>query len=695
MVLFRYSPIQLNSYTYAALLLSERIVYSVQCNRVLTKKIHLNINAKDPVMKKLILILIAGICLTTIGVALYLLSNAQQLAEKYKPELERSASNALGAQVTLGTVSANIFPNVYIAFDTVEIARSKSDAEKLSLQQIVLDIEPLALLRGALVINEFSITKPHITVVKENGKTWIQGLPAEKKAAQIKNNTTSDEPAAKNKKSASKVPAALSFALNAIAIKDGQITIDDRDQKRLYAIKDLNLLSAVTLTDGEIHLPESTLKLNALHAIPVVISANNIRYNTETKLLTVPDNSIRISNNTINQNASVHTETLKGTVHIQASEFDPADLLAALASTIPNLNQFKMSGTFSQNIDITLESATDFALKGTTSLSQIGVTKDAFNISALTGVIGVSATKNKNGISTETKTKGLELAFNKSPLTMDFTALSTPTTVEVSKLNINGFDGTVSTTINVAITKDKHFSTGISARNINLGELIKAGLPGIPHSVHGTLVNLDLNVSGNNTRALKESLTGNGTLLIQDGRITGVNIARATLEALKLPFLENNIYEQVPEEFQTYFNEEDSEIKRLTSDWRIQNQALQLKSLELESSFYTLSGTGTISFEKYLDLKTQLTFSKEFSEKFVAKTKEAKYLQNTEGLIVIPLAISGSSPKIILTPDTEKLLTLQAGRALEDRAGKALDKVFGEKNAEKSNAIKNLLGLGK
>ena len=646
-------------------------------------------------MKKLILISVLVISLTAIGAAVYLLSNAQQLAEKYKPELERAASNALGAQVTLGTVSANIFPNVYIAFDTLDISRSKSDTEKLSLEQVVLDIEPLALLRGALVINEFSISKPHITLIKENGKTWVQGLPAAKEATQTKNNAKSDVPDKKNKNSASKVSAALSFALNAFAIKDGQITIDDRDQKRLYAIEDFNLQSAVTLSDGEIYLPESTLKLNALHAIPVVIKAKNIRYNTDTKLLTVPDNSIRISNNTIKQNATVHTDTLQGTVNIQASEFNPTDFLEGLASTIPSLNQFKISGTFSQNIDITLESASAFVLKGTTSLSQIGITKDTFDISAISGAIAVSATNNKNGLSTETSTIGLELAFNKSPLTLDFTVLSTPTTIEISSLNLNGFDGTLTSTIQAALTTDKPFTTGITARNINLGKLIATGLPAIPHTIHGTLGTLDVTLTGNNTKTLKESLAGNGTLLIQDGRITGVNIARATLEALKLPFLENNIYQQVPEEFQTYFNEEDSEIKQLTSDWTIQNQVLQLKSLELESSFYTLSGTGTITFEKYLDLKTQLTFSEDFSEKFVAKTKEAKYLQNTDGLIVIPLAISGTPPAIKLTPDTEKLLTLQAGRALEDRAGKALDKVFGEKNGEKSKAIKNLLGLGK
>ena len=247
------------------LLLNSSFVYS---NRQILKRAF---------MKKLLIIALI-LFLVLIGALFYLASNAQQLAEQYKPEIEKTASKALDATVSLGELSVSIFPTIKVGVAALSVKRD-GNAKGLTLNNITLDVDTFALLGGTFVIDEFSISEPHITLIKENGLTSIEGLPASKKTKKTAPKTGPAPVKAEGTKAAA-VSSALSFALNSFAIKDARVTFDDRDAKKLHEITDINLNSSVKLSESVIALPDTQLSLQA--------TAERDPPSDETRLYTIP-----------------------------------------------------------------------------------------------------------------------------------------------------------------------------------------------------------------------------------------------------------------------------------------------------------------------------------------------------------------------------------------------------------------------
>ena len=167
-------------------------------------------------MKKVIILVVLAVVILLGGALTYLGVNAQKLASNYKPDIEKAISKALKTHVELGEVSVSVFPNVTVGFSSLLVSRQKHAEENLTLQGLTLDVDTFALLSGKFVIDVFSIANPNITLIKEKGATWIQGLPRQEKSkqpipVQAKGEVSRD----KGQTTGGAVPGALAFALNA------------------------------------------------------------------------------------------------------------------------------------------------------------------------------------------------------------------------------------------------------------------------------------------------------------------------------------------------------------------------------------------------------------------------------------------------------------------------------------------------
>jgi AsmA protein len=72
---------------------------------------------------------------------------------------------------------------------------------------------------------------------------------------------------------------------------------------------------------------------------------------------------------------------------------------------------------------------------------------------------------------------------------------------------------------------------------------------------------------------------------------------------------------------------------------------LLARNLELETQEFDITGTGSIGFNKDLNLSVNLLLSNALSTDLIADFKEAEYLTNTQGQIEIPFSLEGTLPK--------------------------------------------------
>jgi hypothetical protein len=102
---------------------------------------------------------------------------------------------------------------------------------------------------------------------------------------------------------------------------------------------------------------------------------------------------------------------------------------------------------------------------------------------------------------------------------------------------------------------------------------------------------------------------------------------------------------------------------------------------------FSLEGAGTLGLDGKLAADGKIRFSEDLSGKMLAKANEFAPILGQNGIVVLPLRLSGTAGSPTLSPDlaamTQKA-TAQAKQELTDRAAKELgDALFGkEKEGE-------------
>ena len=117
----------------------------------------------------LILLILAGV---VFSVALY---NINNFVQRYKPEIETMASEAVGSEVTLGKLGVSLFPSARVTLSDIQI-RNEAD-EKLLVEEVSLYLHLRPLLRKELKITTLTLSGPEITLISDEAGMHIAGLP--------------------------------------------------------------------------------------------------------------------------------------------------------------------------------------------------------------------------------------------------------------------------------------------------------------------------------------------------------------------------------------------------------------------------------------------------------------------------------------------------------------------------------------
>jgi AsmA protein len=230
-------------------------------------------------------------------------------------------------------------------------------------------------------------------------------------------------------------------------------------------------------------------------------------------------------------------------------------------------------------------------------------------------------------------------------------------------LNISRMDGqiaggTFSNSVRVDLGKEGlTYSAQLGLKSIQADPLLTAFAPKAAGSLLGAMdMTFALDGRGTEWQALSRNLSGDGNLLVVDGRLISPGLVNGLSDVLQLSELKDIPFD----DFKGQFKVADGKV-RLDS---------QLLSKRLK-----LFPEGNIGLDGSLNMGLDTRLSPELSAKLDKKGGVLSYLADKDGWTRIPLLLKGSfsSPNFGLDP---KGVKEQASKALTEELGQQIDKLF-------------------
>ncbi len=631
-------------------------------------------------MKKL-LIALAVIALIVIGVLTWAVMNANSLAEKYRPELEKIASKALDTPVKLGKLEASLFPSPAIHAAQFSVGADEKNAG-LTLKNLALALKLMPLLGGSLTIQELSLVEPEITLRKDSDGIQIVGLPKKQpQQSRVEKPSETTPPATSD---AAAVPGGLAVSLERLKIADARIVFEDSITSKRYSVDKATLESKVVLKGSLIEVPELTLTALLMNKIPLKATGQSISFDSKSGKAALPKFEAVLLGNTIDLSGNYEVLSKNGSITLGTKTGLALASLSALEEFVPKISEFGLSGSVIPTIQATLLE-NSYSANGKIDLANISAKAGAILVSSLTGSLMVSADPQQQ----KTSSNNIALKIGPEAVAADLEVAHANSIVRLSKFFVKAFAGDVTVQSNLAIDSKK-FDAIVDISSLNLERAMKALKPDSGLSVSGTLSQCKVDLRGTLGASLLSALSGKGNIALKDGTLKGVNLAGSVLRAVNgLPFLTGDLLASVPAKERSAIESPDTVIRSLSANFTIGESTLQTPNLVLESDLFGLDADGNVGFDSELDLHATMRFSQEFSKRMVERNKNVAVLLDGQGRLIIPLTLQGKPPKILFYPNMKKLAETGAKQALEKSAGKLLEKALGKKG----KGLEGLLGF--
>ncbi|MFH1854155.1 MAG: AsmA family protein [Candidatus Omnitrophota bacterium] len=223
--------------------------------------------------------------------------------------------------------------------------------------------------------------------------------------------------------------------------------------------------------------------------------------------------------------------------------------------------------------------------------------------------------------------------------------------------------------------KDVFFSQKASVdmiiQDINVTKLLPDTAPGKPN-FEGTLgINISSQLSGLTGQNIADRLMASGKIDLSEGVLKDINILTTALDKLDmLPGLVAKLKAKLPDRYKELLKGKDTKFKPLSLDFKIQEGRLIFQKLLIESDAFYLSGAGYLGLNRDISVHSNIFIPKDLSDAFISVVKELAYLQDTQGMITMPIDIKGKFPNVYVNPDLDYViqkLIVTKGQELLDR----------------------------
>jgi hypothetical protein len=634
-------------------------------------------------MKKKLLIVIASLATVLAATVLIVVYKLNDLVQGFRPQIEQQLSVALGSKVELGEISASLFPTCHLSVHEVKVLAPDGRSTSMSLGSLTASVALRPLLSKKLDISSLEIQRPRITLIKDASGTSIQGLnmsPSSTKPAQSSQSSElSGQP--------SSSPTQLDIAVSRISVSDGELTIDDRVASKTTSVKDIDLTAGVEIQDKQINVPSLKLSFAPSPLPQLNFTGARISYGQESGKLSIGSIDASSDVGGIHAEGTLDTKTQSGVLSVSSKGIDLRKAAGLLKNAAPTLASMNITGTIATSLAVTLAGGQP-SLKGPVTLKEINLDLPGpQKVRSLSGDINLQGSLTDLSVSTST----IKLSFQDAPLRVATTARVTSANVTVQALNVSGLGGETRLPATIQLNPPKAFSAQPSISSVSIEELLKVTKPDLSRSIAGTIVSAKGNFSGSTMGEVARSVNGAGDLLIKNAVLKGVNVPNLILSKVSnIPLLEGTLRSNIAPEHQKYFNDPDTKVAEFTSEYSLGGGVINLKSLRATSEAFVLQSSGTMSMDGELNLASNFILSADISTSLAKRSKTVENMLTKDKRLEIPVVIKGKSPALVVLPDISKLLQGAGGRALEQQAGKLLEKALGGKKGE--NKQKNPLG---
>lgn len=182
-------------------------------------------------MKKKLIIFLVVLFVLIGGGATFILYNLNSILSSLKPQIETTATTILQTPVTLGDISASIFPKTTMSIDKVSLGENE---ERFELKNVSVAVELWPLLSKELKVTELTLKEPNIIIVKDASGMKIPGAP------KSKGGNSQGDVSVQGSHSPS-----LNIHLDKISVKDGTLIFDDQVAQKKYSLSDIDIESAL------------------------------------------------------------------------------------------------------------------------------------------------------------------------------------------------------------------------------------------------------------------------------------------------------------------------------------------------------------------------------------------------------------------------------------------------------------------
>jgi len=452
-------------------------------------------------------------------------------------------------------------------------------------------------------------------------------------------------------------------------------------------VKDIDLMAGVEIQGKQINVPSLKLSFAPSPLPQLNFTGARISYAQESGKLSIGSIDASSDVGGIHAEGTLDTKTQSGTLSVSSKGIDLRKAAGLLKNAAPTLASMNITGTIATSLAVTLAGGQP-SLKGPVTLKEINLDLPGpQKVRSLSGDINLQGSLTDISVSTST----IKLSFQDAPLRVATTARVTSANVTVQALNVSGLGGETRLPATIQLNPPKAFSAQPSISSVSIEELLKVTKPDLSRSIAGTIVSAKGNFSGSTMGEVARSVNGAGDLLIKNAVLKGVNVPNLILSKVSnIPLLEGTLRSNIAPEHQKYFNDPDTKVAEFTSEYSLGGGVINLKSLRATSEAFVLQSSGTMSMDGELNLASNFILSADISTSLAKRSKTVENMLTKDKRLEIPVVIKGKSPALVVLPDISKLLQGAGGRALEQQAGKLLEKALGGKKGE--NKQKNPLG---
>jgi uncharacterized protein involved in outer membrane biogenesis len=634
--------------------------------------------------KKLFLLfaLLIALVATLLGVASWKLGD---IVAAYKPQIQDSLARALGANVSLGTVSLSLLPRPEIHVDSIAIGSVSQGKPELSVGSLSAHAALLPLLQKRVELSSIRIDSPRVTLVKTTGGISIQGLPSTSNPAS--SDPTAVPPSHAHPASSQSATASpLAISIQRVEVRNGEIALDDQVANRTFSAKKLSLGAEISLEGSQVKVPDAQLSLTLPDASTLTVNATGLSIDPVTKQFALSNATLTTPAGTVAAQGTFNSNGEAGSLTLSAKALDLKAATTSLATIAPALTGYNLTGRVGMQITAALKGTTLANVRGPLTLT--GITADlpgGLRMRDLSGDIALDGSPSDLGVSTS----NLAFKLQDAPLSVASALRVRTSEIAVSSLTLKGFGGVIQSPSLLTLSNAPRLQTKPNAQGIALETVLQTFKPDLPKLFQGTLTSFTGDFSGIELQNPAPTAAGNGALLLTNGKLTGVNIPNLVLSKVDgLPLIAGNLRKLVPPQFEPLVASRDTSIKELRTSFTVGSGVVTISDLVVVSDHCNLNGKGTVGVNGTVNLTAALRFTPEFSQALTNRTKELKPLVEGDGRFTVPFLVRGQGAAIVVLPDVSALTQKLAVGAVS----KSLDSLLkGNKGAEKS--MKKIFGF--